>query len=525
MNKDSNQINVAIYPRKSVYRDNSESVAVQVKLCKEYASLIYREKNINYLIYDKDEGFSGKNTDRPSYSALMNDAKNGLLDVVIVYKLDRISRNVQDFSSTFSMLQEHDVAFVSVKESFDTSTPIGRTVMYILAAFAQLERENTVERVSDSMRDLASTGKWTGGRLPTGMKSIKQETGGKEHSFLLVDNDKIDLVKNLYALLLSGLSITAVERHCRNHGIKSQSGKFLNTAQIYGIITNPVYCQNSPEVFHFLSDLGCSMPDCQLFDGAHGLIGYGKTKTGKTSQFKQTKENWTIAIGRHDWVIPGEKWIAAQKRLGVNKQVRNAKYEMGLLKGILTCSCGGAMINRIYYKNEKCFAYYACSNRDRKGVGYCCAKCVKINDIDNLFMSQMQQIRLHKDFIRIHSQNIISPNCDPKKVKRELIDVAKKISNLTAILQENMESSASKYIIQQLEDLDTRHNSLMRSQMQAERAQQTVKQQDNNIEYVYEQICRLLDNFHILTYREKNELIRRIASSCVLDNNVLQINF
>jgi len=129
---------IGIYPRKSVYRDNSESVSTQVKLCKEYASIIYRGQELEYMIYDKDEGFSGRNVNRPSYKQLMNDVRGGLLDVVMVYKLDRISRNVQDFSNTFAVFQEHGVNFVSVKESFDTSTPIGRTVMYILAAFAQL---------------------------------------------------------------------------------------------------------------------------------------------------------------------------------------------------------------------------------------------------------------------------------------------------------------------------------------------------------------------------------------------------
>ncbi len=151
-------VKIGIYPRKSVYRDNSESISVQVKLCREYADIVYRDQEREYIVYDNDEGFSGKNTDRPGYARLMSDVKSGLLNMVIVYKLDRISRNVQDFSNTFAIFQQHDVGFVSVKESFDTSTPIGRTVMYILAAFAQLERETTSERVSDNMLEMAKSG-------------------------------------------------------------------------------------------------------------------------------------------------------------------------------------------------------------------------------------------------------------------------------------------------------------------------------------------------------------------------------
>ena len=150
---------IGIYARKSVYRDNSDSVQVQVKSCKDYARILYPNTDIKFIIYDSDEGFSGKNTNRPSFQKLISDVKSGKLQVVMVYKLDRISRSVKDFSDTYELLQAHNVAFLSVKETFDTSTPIGRTVMYILAAFAQLERENTSERVSDSMMALGAGGK------------------------------------------------------------------------------------------------------------------------------------------------------------------------------------------------------------------------------------------------------------------------------------------------------------------------------------------------------------------------------
>ena len=317
---------IGIYPRKSVYRDNSDSVNVQVQLCKDYAGIIFKDKDIEFKIYDKDEGFSGKNMNRPSFQELMEDVRNDILDVVMVYKLDRISRNVQEFSAMYDIFQQHNVSFVSVKESFDTTTPMGRTVMYILAAFAQLERENTSERVTDNMQALGASGKWTGGKLPTGMTSVRRQIGEKEHSFLFVDENTIWLVKLLYGLISEGYPITKIERYCRDHGIKSQSGKFLSTSQIHNIITNPVYCQNSMEAYYYFKDLGCTLPDPALFDGAKGLIGYGKTKSGKQSQKKQDKTSWTIAIGIHDYVIPAANWIAAQNRLGINKMIKTAKY-------------------------------------------------------------------------------------------------------------------------------------------------------------------------------------------------------
>lgn len=103
---------------------------------------------------------------RPSFQELMDDVRSNALDVVMVYKLDRISRNVQEFSAMYDIFQQHNVSFVSVKESFDTTTPMGRTVMYILAAFAQLERENTSERVTDNMRALGAAGNGLAGSSP-----------------------------------------------------------------------------------------------------------------------------------------------------------------------------------------------------------------------------------------------------------------------------------------------------------------------------------------------------------------------
>lgn len=93
--QDDNIIKIGIYPRKSVYPDNSDSVSIQVKMCKDYARILYSGQEPEFMIYDKDEGFSGKNTNRPSFQEMMSDVRHGMLDVVMVYKLDRISRNVQ----------------------------------------------------------------------------------------------------------------------------------------------------------------------------------------------------------------------------------------------------------------------------------------------------------------------------------------------------------------------------------------------------------------------------------------------
>ena len=518
-------MNIGIYPRKSVYRDNSDSIDVQVNLCKEYAELVYRGQELNFIIYDGDEGFSGKNTNRPAFTRMMKDVRQGLLNAVIVYKLDRISRNVQDFSATFSILQEYDVAFVSVKESFDTSTPIGRTVMYILAAFAQLEREQISIRVADNMQALGAAGKWTGGMLPAGMTSIKKTMNGKQHSYLMVDPVKIKPVKKIYELFLSGYTLTGLERYCRDNGIHTQAGKFMSATQIYALLTNPIYAQNSEEMYDYLQEKGCSLPERGLFDGDKGLIAYGRTRNNATTQKRQKENKWIIAVGIHEYVIDSQKWIAVQKRMGINKQVRSNKYQVGLLKGVLKCKCGGSMINRVYQKNGLQFEYYVCVNRDRKGSGFCNAAHVRINNIDELFLKQLKILSLDKEHIRLDSQIYAEEENDIERIREDMQSLQSKIKNLTIALQENMQSVASRYLVEQIEVLDKQYSSLSRKLLNANRVNAAKAAYQNNVDNVYQGICYLIHNFDILSYEEKNELIRRTVKKCVLDEGNLQIIF
>lgn len=508
---------IAIYPRKSVYRDNSDSVQVQIQMCKEYAGIIYRDKSPEFRIYDKDEGFSGKNTNRPSFQALMADVKCGTIDVVMVYRLDRISRNVSEFSVMYDIFQRHNVSFVSVKESFDTTTPIGRTVMYILSAFSQLERENTSERVADNMRALGESGKWTGGKVPTGMVSVRRKLGEKEHSYLMVEENTIGLVKLIYGLILDGYPITRVERYCRDNGIRSRTGKFLNTSQIYTILTNPVYCQNSMEAYYYFSEKGCTLQDPVFFDGTKGLIAYGRTKTitGSSSQHMQPVEKWSVASGIHEPVITAADWIAAQNRLGTNKMIRTAKHQCGILKGVIRCKCGARMEVRTYLKNNIRFSYYYCTDMARQGRKKCNTAYIRIEEVEEAFLHQLRKIRFDPQGFQLRDD--CTGLVDSKSLKAELKYLQESINNLTNALTQAMDTPAATYIIRQITELDAQKKNVTQALQKTERQAAAAKSLDEAAAEIYNQICYLLDNFEEINYTGKNELIRKIISSCILD--------
>ena len=141
---------IAIYSRKSKFTGKGDSIKNQIQLCKEYIYKNFNSTDEDIIIYE-DEGFSGGTTDRPQFKLMMKDAKAKKFDVLVCYRLDRISRNIADFSNLIEDLQENDIAFVSIREQFDTSTPMGRAMMYIASVFAQLERETIAERIRDNM--------------------------------------------------------------------------------------------------------------------------------------------------------------------------------------------------------------------------------------------------------------------------------------------------------------------------------------------------------------------------------------
>lgn len=130
----------ANYSRKSVFKDNSDSIKNQSRMSQEYAEAHFPGQVEKFLSYS-DEDYSGANADRPDLKRLLSDIRLGRINALIVYQLDRLSRNIKDFAEIYSVLEEHDVQFVSVKENIDTTTPIGKAMMYIIVVFAQMECE------------------------------------------------------------------------------------------------------------------------------------------------------------------------------------------------------------------------------------------------------------------------------------------------------------------------------------------------------------------------------------------------
>ncbi|NLM43581.1 MAG: recombinase family protein [Clostridiales bacterium] len=370
----------AIYSRKSKYTGKGESVENQIKLCKEYGinNLNINEKD--FFIY-VDEGFSGSNTNRPKFQKMLVDIKEKKIDIIICYRLDRISRNVLDFLNLIEILNKENIAFVSIREQFDTTTPMGRAMMYITSIFAQLERETIAERIKDNMLELAKSGRWLGGNPPTGFRSIAIITReGKKECKLIPIEKEIVLVKEIYSKFLLYKSLTAVESYLLKNNIKTKNGKFFSRNSIKKILKNPIYSKADKEMLEYLNSKGYNIyAKPEDFNGENGIIAYNKTKQDGQSKKNicRDKNEWIIAVGKHEGVISGIEWVEAQNLLERNKSkdYKRSRNIFALLSGILKCKkCGSFMrpksMQRYNKKGEKVF-YYICKTKEKTKKSQC----------------------------------------------------------------------------------------------------------------------------------------------------------
>lgn len=311
-------MHIAVYSRKSKFTGKGESTENQVKLCIDYAYKNGLIQGSNEVLVYEDEGFSGKDTNRPMYIKMMEDAKLKRFDTIICYRLDRISRNIADFSKLILELQTLEINFISLREQFDTSTPMGRAMMYIASVFAQLERETIAERIKDNMLELAKSGRWLGGIAPTGFKSerltfLKNERELTIHNLVQVDSELIT-VKSIFIKFLQTKNIPEVLEFCNHNDILSKNNKIFSRTTLISILRNPVYCCADIDAYNYFSLNGCCINNSiEEFDGNHGMMIYNKMQEqkGRTNKLKPMAD-WIVAIGLHSGTIKGEDWVLAQ---------------------------------------------------------------------------------------------------------------------------------------------------------------------------------------------------------------------
>ncbi len=327
----------AIYSRKSKFTGKGESIENQIELCKQYIVLHYGKETLKHIIIYEDEGFSGGTLERPQFKQMMQAAKEGKLTSIVVYRLDRISRNIGDFAQLIEQLNDRNISFISIKEQFDTSSPMGRAMMYIASVFSQLERETIAERIQDNMKELAKTGRWLGGITPTGYCSqevIEEMSDGKrKKTYRLKQIEReIEIIRFIYDCFIQTKSLAKTEQFLADCSYHTKNNKPFSRFAIRAILTNPVYMNADIDAWNYFRKNNIIVfSEKAMFDGSYGIMAYNRTlqRAGKTTKIREMNE-WIIAVGAHQGVVSGKVWEEVQQIL--NKNCFNAVCRQSMLK-------------------------------------------------------------------------------------------------------------------------------------------------------------------------------------------------
>lgn len=264
----------AIYARQSADKADSLSIQGQIDLCKKQASE-------NFKVY-QDKGYSGKNTNRPAFRRMMEDVEKGLIQKIVVYRLDRFSRSTADLGRLWDVLKKHGVEFVSINETFDTSTPMGRAMLNIIMVFAQLERETTAERVRDNYYQRVQLGAWPGGPAPFGFSIGRLPNGEGRPMPALIANENATTVERIFqAYGQPEASLGSVARTLNTESVPAPRRTTWDNTRI---LHNPAYVMADEEVYLYFKAKGLNISNFpEKFDGLHAglLIGKRDRSAGK----------------------------------------------------------------------------------------------------------------------------------------------------------------------------------------------------------------------------------------------------
>lgn len=354
-NTKTKQVRVACYCRVSVAeREQSQFGSLEAQRGAIEAYILSQpEAGLTALPerYD-DEGFSGSTIERPAFKRVMEDARAGRIDVLAVYKFDRLSRRQIDFLKTVEELDALGIQFVSITQNLDTSTSMGRCMLNVMSAFAQLEREVIAERTSDKMQAARRRGMWTGGRPVLGYDVVDK--------MLVVNEAEGVTVRRIFQTYLDLGGCVAVAEELGILGIRNKAwtnqagaqvgGAPFSSTTIHGLLTNPLY---------------------------RGLV---------RAQDEEVD-------GQHEAIVDEDLWDAVQLKLKAQApggKSRTKRKTSALLAGIAKCACGAALTPTHSKRGAKTYHYYICSHAQKHGQALCPGTRISAGKLEEHVVEQIR---------------------------------------------------------------------------------------------------------------------------------------
>jgi DNA invertase Pin-like site-specific DNA recombinase len=534
--KDTGQI--VIYSRKSKFTGKGESIENQIEMCKQYIRLHFGEKAAGDALVYEDEGFSGGNLERPQFKKMMAEAKEKDVQAIVVYRLDRISRNIGDFAKLIEKLNDMRIDFISIKEQFDTASPMGRAMMYISSVFSQLERETIAERIRDNMHELSKTGRWLGGVPPTGYRSesvssVTIDGKTKKACKLRAIPEELSLVKLIFDKFLETGSLTKTETYLLQNGYTTKNGKQFTRFAIKGLLSNPVYMIADEFAYNYLTEKDVDLfSDKSEFDGVHGVMAYNRTlqQPGKANKIKPMEE-WIVSVGKHEGAIEGATWIKVQSLLERNKSksYKKPRSNVALLSGLLVCgNCGDYMrpktSQRLNTKGEPIYTYL-CSTKERSRCHICNMKNCNGNILDADIIEQIKSLSEdHSDFFRQLERSKRILTGDRQEYDNEIAQLKNKISEneteikgIVSALGKAAGTAAEDYMIQQIDELHQKGESIKRRLVELEELTTSNTWSEMEFDLLAQMLSTFKNTVDEMTVEQKRTALRTIVKQVIWD--------
>jgi site-specific DNA recombinase len=356
MNAASKTVRCAIYTRKSTEEDLQQefnSLDAQREAAQAYITSQQHEGWTCLPERYDDGGFTGGNMQRPALQRLLKDMATGLIDCIVVHRVDRLSRSLLDFAKMMETFDKHGVAFASVTQQFNSASSMGRLVLNVLLSFAQFEREIIAERTRDKMAATRRKGKWSGGPPILGY-----DVQGMK---LVINEAEAQRVRAIFSLYLEKETLRAVVAELQQRGWRNKrwrarqgherGGYPFSKTSLHLLLTNVLY-------------------------------------TGKIRYRDE------IYRGEHPGIVEEEQWQQVQDRLRQQARSQSPHQSSGaLLKGLLQCrGCGRAMTPAHSQKGKRRYRYYVCTGAQKLGWHTCRSPSVAATAMEEVVLEQLRQL-------------------------------------------------------------------------------------------------------------------------------------
>lgn len=496
----------ALYGRQSVENKDSISIESQLEYCR------YETHGNPYIEYI-DKGFSGKDTNRPGFEKMMEDIKLGKIKRVIVYKLDRISRSILDFTGMMELFQKYDVEFISSTEKFDTSTPIGRAMLNICIVFAQLERETIQKRVTDAYYSRNKKGFYMGGRIPYGFtlkRTIINNICSAMYEEVPEESEQLKLIYSLYSK--PSYSLGDILRYLNNHNIRNLRSGIWTTARLSDMLKNPIYVEADIDVYNFFKNQGA-----KIYNPASDFTGYNACYLYKGENSNTRKQcdlkGKEVVLAPHKGFISSRIWLACRIKCLNNRQsTKTCKPKNSWLVGKVKCgNCGYALVIR--KAKTKWGRYFICSNVSNmgtcKGTG-----CTIYADILEEYILKAIREKL-SEFEKLSSVNddnnvteIYQNKIHLAQIEEEINSLLSKVGSANSILMD--------YINDRISNLDSERKTLQEKILML-----TYAKKDTNID----QITNHAKEWDNISFEDKQLVVDTLIKVIHISNKKIEITW